>query len=140
LSQHRVMSASPRTAAPSIAGQVAPLSSICRADLPDVGAKAANLRELLQAGFPLPDGFVVRSQAFGESGSLISGARGELANALLAIGDGEVTVRSSAVAEDTLDAFFAGHYETVLGMRCEAEFRKIRASIEGLMALNAQKR
>jgi phosphoenolpyruvate synthase/pyruvate phosphate dikinase len=29
-----------------------------------VGGKAANLGEMLQAGFPVPDGFVVTTQAY----------------------------------------------------------------------------
>jgi phosphohistidine swiveling domain-containing protein len=93
------------------------LSSISRWDLASVGGKAANLGELLKAGFSVPEGFVIRSEAFDEAGRLTSGAHHQLAAALDALGGGEVAVRSSAVSEDMPDASFAGQYETVLGVK-----------------------
>ena len=95
---------------------VASLSVILRGDLPAVGAKAANLGELLQAGFPVPDGFVIHSHAFGKAGKLASSAREEVRAALASLGGGAVAVRSSGVAEDMPDASFAGQYESVLGV------------------------
>lgn len=40
------------------------LSAVGRHDAADVGGKAANLGELIRAGFPVPDGFCVRREAF----------------------------------------------------------------------------
>lgn len=43
---------------------VLPLSRVNRSMVKSVGGKAANLGEMLQAGFPVPDGFVVTAQAY----------------------------------------------------------------------------
>ncbi len=43
---------------------VIPLTDIRAADLPIAGGKGANLGELLHAGFPVPDGFVVTTAAY----------------------------------------------------------------------------
>jgi rifampicin phosphotransferase len=96
---------------------VSSLASIRRADLASVGAKAANLADLMEAGFPVPDGFVIRGEGFDEAGALTARAREELTAALAALGDGDVAVRSSAVSEDMPDASFAGQYETILGVK-----------------------
>jgi len=41
-----------------------PLSAVNRLMVKSVGGKAANLGEMLQAGFPVPDGFVVTASAY----------------------------------------------------------------------------
>ena len=43
---------------------VAPLREFGRADLGLAGGKGANLGELVRAGFPVPDGFVVTTGAY----------------------------------------------------------------------------
>jgi pyruvate,water dikinase len=43
---------------------VLPFRSIGKADLPAVGGKGANLGELTQSGFPVPEGFCVTTEAF----------------------------------------------------------------------------
>jgi phosphohistidine swiveling domain-containing protein len=48
----------------SAAPLVLPLSAVNRLMVKSVGGKAANLGEMLQAGFPVPDGFVVTAQAY----------------------------------------------------------------------------
>jgi rifampicin phosphotransferase len=85
---------------------VVPLRSIVRNDASWAGAKAANLGKLLRAGFPVPDGFVVTGDP-----------DGDLPEAVAALGDGPLAVRSSGVAEDLAEASFAGQYETVLNVR-----------------------
>jgi phosphoenolpyruvate synthase/pyruvate phosphate dikinase len=48
----------------SAAPLVLPLSAVNRLIVKSVGGKAANLGEMLQAGFPVPDGVVVTTQAY----------------------------------------------------------------------------
>jgi phosphoenolpyruvate synthase/pyruvate phosphate dikinase len=82
------------------------LDQVTLADRDRVGSKAANLGELLRAGFAVPDGVVVVGDAAVEPQRILSD-----------LGDGPLAVRSSAVAEDLADASFAGQYETVLDVR-----------------------
>ena len=51
-------------AAPRPVGIVIDLANADAGMLPDVGGKAANLGVLLAAGFPIPDGFCVRTAAY----------------------------------------------------------------------------
>jgi rifampicin phosphotransferase len=84
-----------------------PLAELTRDDVALAGGKAANLGELMRAGFPVPDGFAVIGEP--DQAAVRSAAE--------RLGDGAVAVRSSAVAEDLADASFAGQYETVLGVQ-----------------------
>jgi phosphoenolpyruvate synthase/pyruvate phosphate dikinase len=43
---------------------VAPLGDLGRDDVATAGGKAANLGELVRAGFPVPNGFVVTTEAY----------------------------------------------------------------------------
>ncbi len=82
-----------------------------------VGGKAANLGRLIRAGFPVPDGFVVTTQAFryalaqspdGKTAdTLPSAVAEEVCKAYRAMGGGRVAVRSSATAEDGSGASMA---------------------------------
>ncbi len=137
---------------------VLPLARVGRGDVARTGGKGANLGELLRAGFPVPDGFVVTADAFrvhlesaglrarlaaifaavdpsdaagleqqaSEMRRLVAGARlpAALASALGAayrqIGGGRVAVRSSATAEDSADASFAGMHETITNVDGDA--------------------
>ena len=116
-----------------------PLSAIGARDLPIAGGKGANLGELIRAGFPVPDGFVITTGAYLAAASAArvdpndpAGARtrlvetpvpAEIANAVRdgyrALG-GRVAVRSSATAEDLPDASFAGQQDTILDVEGEA--------------------
>ncbi|SEF70388.1 pyruvate, water dikinase [Nonomuraea solani] len=107
---------------------VAPLNAFGRGDLALAGGKGANLGELVQNVFPVPDGFVVTTHAYelvaqghdtrayfeqvqpsGELRQAIAGAYAEL-------GGGAVAVRSSATAEDLPGAAFAGQQDTYLNV------------------------
>ncbi|MGV9310605.1 PEP/pyruvate-binding domain-containing protein [Streptomyces sp. NPDC003691] len=100
-----------------------------------VGGKAANLGELLRAGFPVPPGFAVTTDAYRtvtatrELPGLTPGAARRalleapvppevydaVVTAYRALGDGvPVAVRSSATAEDLPSASFAGQQDTFL--------------------------
>jgi rifampicin phosphotransferase len=103
------------------------------ADIGEVGSKAATLGELKRAGFPVPEGFVLTTEALVkalDSAGLDSTARPEdvegmslaadIVTALDAaterLGSGPFAVRSSGVAEDLPGASYAGQYETVLNV------------------------
>lgn len=98
-----------------------------------VGRKAANLAILRGAGFPVPDGIVVTTDAFvshlkatrpdgvgtddAPSAGVSAALAAELRKAAATFGDLPLAVRSSGVAEDLSGASYAGQYETVLGVR-----------------------
>ncbi|MFI5564634.1 PEP/pyruvate-binding domain-containing protein [Amycolatopsis japonica] len=97
----------------------------CPRDL--VGGKAANLAEMISAGFPVPEGFCITTAAYRQI--LADGA--ELLTTPLPARleiriveayerlsrDGPVAVRSSSTAEDLPEASFAGQYDTFLGVQ-----------------------
>jgi rifampicin phosphotransferase len=86
------------------------------------GPKAGRLAVLRQAGFPIPNGFVLTTEAFngGLTADLIERAH-EAYHDLTGRSDdpSPVAVRSSATAEDLAQASFAGLQETVLGVTGE---------------------
>ncbi len=100
-----------------------------------VGSKAANLAKLLQAGFPVPTGFVVIVTAFEhfltannfdfenatQEGITTARFPEDIEEALWyefsALGNIPVAVRSSGIAEDLPGASFAGQYETILDVQ-----------------------
>lgn len=122
---------------------VAPLRAFGRDDLALAGGKGANLGELVRAGFPVPDGFVVTTRAYDQAaseldpqlfdaaatsgdGSVVREAfatvaiptelRTAISRAYEELGGGLVAVRSSATAEDLPGAAFAGLQDTVLNV------------------------
>ena len=126
---------------------VVPLGELGRRDLALAGGKGANLGELVRAGLPVPDGFVVTTDAYAACVSPLDlkitervGAGGgasiradietaampaelctEIADAYARLGAGPVAVRSSATAEDLPGAAFAGQQDTYLNVIGEAE-------------------
>jgi rifampicin phosphotransferase len=94
------------------------------------GEKAATLATLVAAGFPVPQGIVLTTEAFRVSGvrevhgrptvwppDLSEAVERALLRVAAGFGDAPLAVRSSGVAEDLVEASFAGQYETVLGVR-----------------------
>jgi phosphohistidine swiveling domain-containing protein len=121
------------------------ISGVRREDLDFAGGKGANLGDLLEGGFPVPDGFIVSTEAYavvvdeaglaavindglvvGDDGATIRAALenvtmpDELAAAIRKayadLGGGPVAVRSSATAEDLAVAAFAGQQDTYLNV------------------------
>jgi pyruvate,water dikinase len=99
------------------------------------GGKGGTLARLYQAGYPVPDGFVVLPGAF--AGEELTPAAWVQVQAHLARLRDEnagaaFAVRSSALAEDSARASFAGEFETVLDVRSDKEIRSamrvVRAS------------
>jgi phosphohistidine swiveling domain-containing protein len=121
------------------------IDAVGRDDLELAGGKGANLGELMRAGFRVPDGFIVSTEAYAtvvEDAALAEvitaglAARDDgatiragfenvtipegLAAAIMAaysdLGHGPVAVRSSATAEDLAGAAFAGQQDTYLNV------------------------
>ncbi len=99
------------------------------------GGKACNLARLIQAGFPVPGGFVVTTAAYSRwralrqepssSGtanaiSLPEDITAAILSAYHDLGSPVVAVRSSATAEDMAEASMAGQYETFLDVQGDA--------------------
>src|SRR5512133_786007 len=121
---------------------VVPLSDLGRDDLAVAGGKGANLGELVRAGLPVPDGFVVTTAAYAtvisslklmineraaagegaairadvEAATMPEDIHAAISDAYGALGWGPVAVRSSATAEDLLGAAFAGQQDTYLNV------------------------
>jgi phosphohistidine swiveling domain-containing protein len=91
------------------------------------GGKGGTLARLYQAGYPVPDGFVILPGAFVEDAldpdawALI---RAYLNRARKHAPDAAFAVRSSALSEDSAQASFAGEFETVLGVHTDEEVRE----------------
>jgi pyruvate,water dikinase len=115
------------------------IRDLSRSDVAVAGGKGANLGELAQGGFPVPDGFVVTAGAYlaamdgaglraklaaadpssvAELQDLVvhAGVRGALRTEVLdaydRLGGGSVAVRSSATSEDAAGTSFAGMNRT----------------------------
>ncbi|MER7077536.1 pyruvate, water dikinase [Saccharopolyspora kobensis] len=118
---------------------VVPLRGVGRGDLASAGGKGANLGELVNAGFAVPDGFVITTEAYAEvAAGLVTPEDAaalraefdavevpdELREAIVSgyaeLGSGPVAVRSSATAEDLPGAAFAGQQDTYLNVVGEA--------------------
>jgi phosphohistidine swiveling domain-containing protein len=120
---------------------VRPLADVRASDLGIVGGKAANLGELVANGFPVPDGFVLATDAYHAAADSagVDPSRPEDAaerlriadlppvvvtavlEAYRSLGGGPVAVRSSATAEDLPGASFAGQQDTYLGVKGDEE-------------------
>ncbi len=112
-----------------------PLTGLAASDLAVAGGKGANLGELVAAGFAVPPGFVVSTDAYrhavadletpDQQGVLAVDVPPVVREAVLAayadLGGGPVAVRSSATAEDLPGAAFAGQQDTFLSVVGDAQ-------------------
>jgi phosphoenolpyruvate synthase/pyruvate phosphate dikinase len=93
-----------------------------------VGGKALSLGRLSQAGLPVPNGFVITTAAYHDS--ITKGMSIELEEVILKafdrLGADHVAVRSSAIAEDSVDASWAGQFETYLNVGREELISSIK--------------
>ncbi len=88
------------------------LRSLRKRNKRSVGNKAANLGELMAAGFNVADGFVVTDPHLFYFDSVPAYSQ---------LGGSKVAVRSSSMAEDGNGASFAGMYDTYLNVPSELE-------------------
>lgn len=85
------------------------LGELRRGDAGEFGAKAANLGELIHAGFRVPPGFALPAAMCGPGRPELTEV---LAAALDHLGADRVAVRSSALGEDSARSSHAGVYDT----------------------------
>ena len=120
-------------------GFVRRLDQVSAADVDTAGGKGANLGELARANFPVPDGFILTTEAYALAARAAEIDPQEPAAAALRLraspapdavaaaarqayadlGGGAVAVRSSATAEDLPGASFAGQQDTYLNVSGE---------------------
>ena len=132
------------------------LADLSARRLAEVGGKAANLGELIAAGFRVPDGFCLPTAAYRAatdgrlpaSGAMVdavatrtavlaapmpSPVRAAVEQAYARLGtDAAVAVRSSATAEDLPGASFAGQQDTYLNIVGRRERPRRGASVLGV--------
>jgi pyruvate,water dikinase len=91
------------------------------------GGKGSTLARLAQAGYRVPDGFVILPTAFAGD-DLTAGAWAQVQAQLNRLRRGTrqpaFAVRSSAQSEDSAQASFAGEFETVLGVDTDGSVRE----------------
>ena len=91
------------------------------------GGKGGTLARLVQAGYPVPPGFIILPFAF--DGDELRSQAWTQVNKCLArmrrVGESHhgFAVRSSALAEDSVTASFAGEFETVLNVESDQEIQ-----------------
>jgi phosphohistidine swiveling domain-containing protein len=92
--------------------------------LPLAGGKGGTLARLYQAGYPVPDGFVILPDAFAGD-ELTASAWSQVLAHLQPMRTRGIAfaVRSSALSEDSASASFAGEFETVLGVHSDEMIR-----------------
>jgi pyruvate,water dikinase len=94
---------------------------------PEAGGKGRSLAKLYQAGYPVPEGFVILPSAFIAEGLKPEAwieVKTHLDRIHSAHPDIVFAVRSSALSEDSTQASFAGEFETVLNVRTEADLHQ----------------
>jgi pyruvate,water dikinase len=106
----------------------------------ELGGKADGLSRLLLAGARVPPAFVLRADRTPDRDEL----KRELAQVWEELGGGPVAVRSSAVAEDSGAASFAGQHDTVLEVKslaeAEAAIERCQASAYSARAIEYRSR
>src|SRR5262249_49754593 len=110
------------------------LDEIQPSDAPYVGGKAFHCASLKQAGFPVPDGVVLTTEAMDatlENPALREWLAGLPSNALLA-------VRSSGVDEASAGHSFAGIHETALNVTTAQVAAAVRSCWNSVRSEQAQ--
>lgn len=117
-----------------------PFSDISKGDVGLVGGKAASLGEMTQAGFPVPAGFAITAQAFRDfrSKNLPDSFIREIIDQFNLLDADRVAVRSSAVAEDSSDASWAGQLESYLNTTKDSLIDRIKDCWDSIVSERAK--
>ncbi len=95
------------------------LDDINKNDLTMVGGKALSLGRILQAGLPVPNGFVITTEvhrAYKHNQAMGEEIKSDLYSAFDTLGVDRVAVRSSAIFEDSPSASWAGQLESFMNV------------------------
>ncbi|MFA9495183.1 MAG: PEP/pyruvate-binding domain-containing protein [Candidatus Bathyarchaeota archaeon] len=112
---------------------IKPLDQLTLTDLPCMGGKAYNCARLRQAGFPVPDGFAILTDAIDMPIPYVN-----LNEALDRFPDPTLfAVRSSAADEDSKMQSFAGIHETKLNVTRDGIAEAIRACMVSVQSPRA---
>ena len=126
-------------------------SEISEEDLPHVGGKGLNLGKLTRAGFRVPQGFCVMTDAYRFSVQNLSEQKAdgikdlvlspdliaEIRSAHEKLQTATVAVRSSATAEDLAEASFAGQQDTFLNVTPDELLEALKACWASLWSQRA---
>jgi hypothetical protein len=107
--------------------QVIPFGELVKQLEPLTGGKGSSLARMHQAGYRVPDGFIILPAAFaGDELTSEAWAQTQMCLSRLRRIDenGSFAVRSSALSEDSAQASFAGEFETVLDVQTDEEIRE----------------
>ncbi len=114
--------------------------NITKADVPIAGGKGAALGEMTRAGMPVPPGFVVLSAAYEKflaEGKTPDDVAEEIKKSFEKLGAKRVAVRSSATAEDSSAASWAGQLESYLNTTEKDLLENVKKCWESLESVRA---
>lgn len=92
------------------------LNQVSKLDVAEVGGKAASLGELIKIGIPVPEGLVIPSTILHKDSGRLQLSEKDIVEIFKTLKTKRVAVRSSAVAEDSKTASWAGQLETYLNI------------------------
>lgn len=97
---------------------IKPFNEVGEGEVELVGGKGLSLGRLAQAGFPIPPGFVITTDAYKAFGDkeIDSELKQAIFKAFDKLDAERVAVRSSAIAEDSPNASWAGQFESYLNV------------------------
>ncbi|MBL8859780.1 MAG: membrane protein insertase YidC [Planctomycetes bacterium] len=99
------------------------------------GNKAARLGRLMEAGFDVPDGFVVRASAIAartDSGQFAGADARAIVEALGRLSATRLAVRSSGLNEDGADKSYAGVFDSILDVDRQSVFNALEQVADSL--------
>lgn len=106
---------------------ISSFNKLAKEQEPLAGGKGRTLARLYQAGYRVPDGFIILPAAFVDDKLTLEAwaqVQAHLARMRRDARDGSFVVRSSALSEDSTQASFAGEFETVLDVQTDEDIRE----------------